>query len=1175
MSNNHHQELRHKISILLCLLCLVPAMAFAQSGIKLSVTNAPLKQVLESISSQSSFNFVYTDEIKVDSYKVSVESNNESVATLFTKVFSPIGIDYRLKGNQVVLFLQKKTESSASLPAKLVQKVYGIVSETGTGSPLAGASVQNLNNKKYSMADNQGYYSVEAQTGDVLQIDYVGMQTAKIVVGKANQVNISLKADPIALEDVVVTGYQTLSKERSTGSYAVVTSQKIENKLQPSIKSILEGQSAGVVLTKDGSIEIRGVSTINGVKDPLIVVDGYPLIGNGVGIESVNPDNIENITVLKDAVAASIYGARASNGVIVITTKSAKRGTFSLSYKGTYSITMKPDLAKLNLASVSDYMDAEADLYSQNPNTYLTNYNRYYKLSDYIYLLLAKDKGYLSEDEANSRIAKLKNNNALEQIQKYLIRPKQSQQHNIALSSSNENNIFNASLRFSKEYGNLDNNDDSRFIFDVSNTWKPNKWLSLRTFSNINYVESEATVEQYSTLTEFGSSSKIYPYTELYDDSGNAVPWSPVGQRRLSTYETYSGMKSVTYHPSTDMSLNMTNTSNLQVRIGGDLNANIGKYLKGSVGGEWIKGASTSRTVYDAESFVMRTAYNDATSATNATKHYIPEGGMINENRGTVMSWVVRGQLNYDHSFCNDRHRLSAIIGTEISRDTYEYSYMPTRLGYNKLSASYNSGFYASDYKNNTGNMKGDMLFGNYPTYLSSYMLSYGSNYAVRDNRFVSWYGNGSYEFNKKLILTGSVRLDLTNFFGTDPKYRYKPTWSVGGTYKMAEEEYFSGLKEIFNRFNLRASYGVNGNISLNNTPYLILSVGSYDSTMGGVSYGISSYPNNQLRWEKTAIYDFGLDFSMFDNRFNASLDLYHKKSTDLIVSESIDQTRGVSTLPQNVGGVTNKGFEVTLSADVVKTNDFLWNSTLISSYNTSNVDSYNVTRTYLSSIAMATPVLVKGYPMDGIWGPRFAGLNDKGVCLYYDSEGNKVEGGTLKAKDAVYLGTLKPKLDMSWTNSFRYKNVEASFMFIAKFGQVYRKDCFSGSNYNNRHVGERWKQAGDEAKTIYPVLKSWNMDMFRFPYSDVLVGKANYVKLRDFTLGYYIPSQLVRGIGLSSVKVYFQTRNLFYIASKGCDIDPETAEINESGGTGAMTSQAFTSLQLRPEFYFGASINF
>ena len=146
--------------------------------------------------------------------------------------------------------------------------------------------------------------------------------------------------------------------------------------------------------------------------------------------------------------------------------------------------------------------------------------------------------------------------------------------------------------------------------------------------------------------------------------------------------------------------------------------------------------------------------------------------------------------------------------------------------------------------------------------------------------------------------------------------------------------------------------------------------------------------------------------------------------------------------------------------------------------------------------------------------------------------------------------------------------------MFIAKLGHKYRKDNFSGSNYINRHVGERWRKPGDEATTIYPKLTSWNMDMFYYPYSDHLVASANYLKLRDLTVSYNFSKSITNKIGLSNLKLYFQTRNLFYITAKGVDIDPETAEVNTSGGTGAMTNQAFTSLQLRPEFYFGISIN-
>jgi outer membrane receptor protein involved in Fe transport len=630
-------------------------------------------------------------------------------------------------------------------------------------------------------------------------------------------------------------------------------------------------------------------------------------------------------------------------------------------------------------------------------------------------------------------------------------------------------------------------------------------------------------------------------------------------------------MKDVTYHPETDLSKAMTTGNNLQARLGGDINVTFADFLTGSIGGSWVKGTSKSQTIYDAESFVMRTAYNDGTYASSFTTHYIPAGGKIDQSDGEIMSWVLRSQLNFKKNFKGDKHRINAIFGSEISRDTYEYTYLPTRLGYDPVSATYNNSFSALDYNKNTNNVKGSMLFGTAPANLGT--ISYGNNYGVRDNRFVSWYGNASYEYNNKYIFTGSARLDLTNFFGTDPKYRYKPTWSVGATYKLAEEEYFSGLKSTFNRFNIRASYGVNGNISLNYTPYLVLTVGSYSTETSGIAYNISSYPNDQLRWEKTNIFDAGVDFSMLNNKIDVSLDYYNKKSVDLIVSELVDYTRGTSSLPQNVGGVTNQGLEVTISGEIINNSTFKWNSQFIASYNHSNDDYYKVTRNYPSSYTTATQ-MVEGYPMDGFWGLRFGKLNNLGNVLYLNSKDELVTNDKLAGVDCIYQGHAKPVSEISWTNSFKFKNFEASIMFIGKFGHKYRKDAFVGSNYNNRHVGERWRQAGDEESTIYPVLNTNGYESFYYPFADVFIGNASFVKLRDLTLGYNLPANVIKRTGLTNLKVYFQTRNLFYIAAKGVDIDPETAEYDTSGGYGGMINQGFTSLQLRPEFYFGIQIS-
>ena len=1167
------------VSFCVCLLiCIALSNNLSAQHLKINYSNTPLKTVLKTVTEQSGYSFVYSDAVKAaveQKVTCSIEKNaangktfsQNEIKSILSQLLAGTKLSYSLEGTQVVLYPKANEQSPNRGGSKTLN---GVITDE-TGEPLPGVTVQNKSNGKISASDIDGRYTIDANEGDELLFTYVGMQDFSSTAGKNAIANVVMKTDAIALENVVITGYQTLSKERTTGSYAIVTSKQLENKLQPSLTSIMEGQSAGVVVTKDGELEIRGVSTINGVKAPLIVLDGYPLIGNGVGLESVNPDNIENITVLKDAVAASIYGARASNGVIVITTKSAKKGNFNLSYKGTYQITLKPDLNKLNMASTEDYMDAEYDVYNQNPNSAYSSHNSYTKISDYQYLLMAKDKGLMSASDADAKIAELRNNNSLKEIEKYLLKPKQSQQHSIALSSSTEANQLNTALRYSKEYGNLKGNDNSRFIFDFSNTWKPKSWISLRAFTNVNYSESNTTVEQLSTYTTYGGTARVLPYTDMYDDNGNAIPWSPVGQRRLDTYNTFKGMKDVSYHPETDLEMAVATNKNLQVRIGGDVNVTFCDFLTGSVGGTWLKGSSKNRTIYDADSFVMRTAYNDGTDANDFTNHYIPDGGKIDQSNGEVMTWVLRGQLNYKQSFNSAKHRLNAIVGYEVSKDTYETTYLPTRLGYDPVSATYNNSFSVYNYNKNTNNMKGKMLFGKAPAYLGT--ISYGNNYGVRDNRFVSWYGNASYEYNSRYIVTGSVRLDLTNFFGTDPKYRYKPTWSVGGTYKIAEEDYFSSLKDLFNRFNVRASYGVNGNISLNYTPFLVISVGNYNPETSGIGYNISSYPNNQLRWEKTNTFNAGVDLAVLNDKVSLSFDYYYKKSVDLIVSEQIDYTRGPSSMPLNVGGVTNKGFEITLSANPVSVNNFNWNTQLLLSHNNSNVDYYKVTRNYTSNYTMGT-TMVEGYPMDGFWGVKFGKLDNKGAVQYINRNGEYVYNSSLIGDDCVYLGHAKPTFDLSWTNSFRYKNFEGSFMFVGKFGHKYRKDAFVGSNYNNRHVSERWRQAGDEENTIYPALNTSSWESFYYPFADILMGNASFIKLRDLSLSYNFPIKVIRHIGLSGIKVYFQTRNLFYIAAKGVDIDPETAQYDTSGGVGGMINQGYTSVQMRPEFYFGLQIN-
>lgn len=1047
---------------------------------------------------------------------------------------------------------------------KSVVTITGHVSDPN-GDPLIGGVVgvkgQNVN----VVTDINGNYSIKATSSDVLAFSYLGFQPKEVAVQGKKVINVTLTEDSKVLDDVIVTGYQTLSKERTTGAFGLISSKKLETKLQPDLKSLLEGQAAGVVIDKKGNIEIRGVSTFNAEKSPLLVVDGYPIEGK---LEDLNPDNVENITVLKDGVAASIYGSRAANGVIVISTKRGQGGKMTLSYKGSFNVTLKPDLERLNKASSSDYIDAEIDMFNQNPNSYdpldISNMSRVN------YLLMQARDNQITQAEAMSEIDQLRQVNGLKQMEKYMFRNQLSHQHNVSLSGGDDKYTYNVAVNYNNKRGSFIHTDEDRLIIDLNNQWKPYKFLTIDAGTNIVYNRTNEPSTGYESLTNYFSEADLQPYTAIVDQNGMPTNVWGISQHKVNTYKNTPGMKDWAYNPIADLGKDGASTSNFKTRISGKLRLDIIEGLNVEVGGVWQKGSYQYKHLMQTDSYAVRIAYNDATSKSNTVNHYLPDGAIINEERNVSEDWTVRTQLNFNRSFLNDKHRVTVILGNEVRRSTYDNNEMASRAGYNEVSGS----FIPMNLKDYLGNIyKGDMLFAPFGAPLTGTITN--GEYAYRDNRFVSWYGNGSYEYDDRFIVSGSVRMDLTNFFGTDPKYRHKPLWSVGGTYKLANEKFF----EIswINRLNVRASYGINGNISLNEGPFLILQTGEYSPITGGMAYGVASPPNNQLRWEKTKTANFGVDISFLNNRLNLSVDYYTKNSSDLLAKDAIDPTTGFTSLTKNVGSIMNNGLEVTVNADAIVTPDFKWNINYNFAYIHNKVGEYNVTRNYPSSYTSSYgSVMVAGYPADGLWGYRFAGLNDKGASMIYNAQGDKILIDDAEIADVYYQGTLRPKFDMSLTNSFSYKNWDLSFMIIAKLGHKYRKDAFNGSGYGNRYVGQRWQKPGDENTTIYPVLKAWNMDMFSFPFIDKLVESASYMKLRDVTLAYTFDRALIRKISMSNARVFFQMRNLFRVTAKGCDIDPEIAEVgNEDGYSGSSIDQAFTSLPLRPEFYVGLSFSF
>lgn len=1161
----------------------VGASSFAQR-IQFENSNVSYRKVFQEINKQTGYHYLWTAKNVNPERKISVSFNNQSLEEALREIESNYPLSFEI--NEKVIMVKERNNPlvkvnaavignklSETLSVNVQQTIKGrVIDEKGV--PLVGVSVSVEGQRVGALTDANGNFAIDGVAlGARIVVSYLGYQS-KTMESKSNMDTIILLPREDVLEEAVVrvnTGYQSLSRERMTGSFSHVSGEQLESKLATGLKNALEGQAPGVVIDKSGNIEIRGISTFTAEKTPLVVVDGYPIEG---GIDDINPMNIESITVLKDAVAASIYGSRAGNGVIVITTKMGKSGKPRINYSGFSNIVSKPELKYLNRASSSDYIDAEIDLFNQNPNGPSTMGTG--NMSRVTYLLMQVREKKISEAEAMAEIDALRKVDGMKQIEDAFFRNKFVQQHNLGIVGGTEEYNYNIAVNYQDTRENMIANDSKKIIFDLKNEWRPFSFLTAGASANFSVNNSNASWmlintstgpsylgNYFGSLTAYTNTSLLRPYTNLWNEDGSQADIWGISQYKVNTYKNTPGMKSWDYHPMQDIYDNEYVREVFSARINGFLRAQIIDGLTAEVGGNWVRGSALTKGIQGGDAFLIRQAYNDATSKKNNANHYFPDGAVINEYRDINESWTIRTQLNYTKDFQGLQHRLNVLAGNEVRKITFDNNQLATRMGYNPTAGS----FVPVNIKDYTGGIyNSDMLFNTFFQGITNGEFKY------RDNRFVSWYANASYEYDNRFILSGSTRLDLTNFFGTDKKYRYKPLWSLGGTYKLSNESFWSS--DWVNKLHIRGSYGVNGNISLDNGPFLILSVGNYEQSTGGVSYGVKSPPNNQLRWEKIRIANAGIDFGLFNNKVEGSIDYYNKYSSDLLTADAIDPTLGYTSLIKNIGEMSNEGFELGFRIKALDRDQLKWTVSPNIAYNFNKVRNYNVTRQYASNYTTPQGILATGYPAAGIWGYRFAGLNDKGQSQIYNANNEVILIANATPKDVYYQGTFRPKWDLALTNRVKYQDWNLSFMFIAKLGHKYRKDAFAGSNFQNRHVAERWKKPGDEAHTIYPVLQSWNMDLFDFPYIDALVGNASYAKLRDVTLSYDL-SKWTKSIGIANAQIYAQGRNLFRITAKGVDIDPETAEVNMTIATGASTEQGYTSLPLPKELFMGLKIGF
>lgn len=1140
---------------MLAVLFAAPGDAIAQGRtdlVTISFNNVPLSTAIERFEKASAYTFFY-DAASLDlTRRVTLEARQMEIKEALAAMLDGTGIHFEISNRQIVLIPGSRI---ASLSDSNPITVRGTVTEQDTKNPLAGVAVYIKGSQTHAVTDAAGKYSINVPANGTLVFSFLGMRTAEVPVISRSTISIAMKHEVVAMEEVIVTGYQTISKERTTGSFGTITSSMIEEKPKINLVSALEGQVAGLSVDQDGRVAIRGIASFNAGKAPLVVVDGFPveaslfdgtLAPNNDGVlAGINPDNIESIYILKDAVAASIYGARAANGVIVVTTRKGISGAARVTYKGTFSWQSRPNLDDLRFASPADYVDAQIEMYRKEPTAY-TPYNSWTggyvpNQADVFHNLYLADIGRITPEEAAARNNALKGQDFLAELEKYVFRTQFTQQHNLQITGGSDKNRYNVAGNFTDTRENFAHAKNNRFIFDLGNDWTFNKHVSLSVNVNLNYaMRHTPTVnpsingfeDSYygSPLLTFSDNTLYSLYSSIVDGSGNSRVIDGVLPFYAGQYADINTLKSWRFNPIDNLNREAFDTQDFQARVNAMLRINIVDGLAVEVGGTWQRGNYIRKQLFQSDSFTAMSTFNYGTGVMDPSLHIIPDGAILNEMKNDNENWTLRGQLNFSRDFEGDRHRVTALAGMEVRKMTYDNNVIETRMGYNETAGS----FTPMDLRG----WMADAYYGQ--TILSSagdFNPTQGS-LGYMDNRFVSYYGNGSYEFNNRYILSGSIRLDLTNFFGTDRKYRYRPLWSVGGTWKLSEENFFN--VPLIDKLDLRASYGINGNIALNQGPFLILGALTYSSVTGGIPYRVLSPPNDQLRWEKTASFNAGFDLAMLDNRLRLSMDFYRKNSTDLLAPDNIDQTTGYANLTINAGQIVNQGIEATINVDILRNTAVKWSLSNLFSYNDNQVKTYNVAYNYATYLT-GTPKVREGAPTNSLWSYRFAEIEpETGQTMGYMKDGEKDYLGNLGVDDLVHSGTTIPKYELSLTNRFNYRNWDLSFMFVSKLGHVHRKQIFSGSNPTSKYVTERWREPGDVA--LYPELHPYSTEVWYHPSCDIFVYKSDFVRLRDVTLAYNFDKSLLAKWKIGGARIYVQARNLWLLTAQGVDIDPDVS---------------------------------
>lgn len=1176
---------------LLCLLILclsLPIYAQNEEGkININVKDASVKDVLEIIKKHD-YRLVYsTAVIDACKKKITMDLKKATVTQILDEAFKDTDLVYKIEKNLITIKEVKKDES-------IVAK--GVVKDE-KGVVIPGVAVLIKGTVTGTATDNNGNFQIKVAKNSALIFSFVGMETKTVLVESEAPIQLVMKEMVNEMDEVVVTGFQVLKKRESTSSIVSLKAEDIIEPVGTSLDQMLQGKVPGMSVMQMTStvgaapkIRIRGSSTIIGNREPVWVLDGVVLqdpvpldaaelnsmdrvnlIGNA--ISGLNPEDIERIDVLKDASATALYGTKAANGVIVITTKRGKPGAPSIRYSTAMSFIERLSYDKMFLMNSKDRIEVSEEIYRRGLQfTGFSPTNAGFEGALYQYL-----NRNIDQKQFSNEVKRMKEMNT--DWFKLLFRNSFSHQHTLSVAGANDRVDYYFSAGFSDQQGSPMEEEAERFSFMSNLGFK----ISDRFHAQVMLGASISTTNRpLVDLLEYASSTSraipaynadgslfFYDYSAGYN--GIPLPFNIFNELKKS------GSEDKTRLINTNITLDYKVTSWLFANV-------ILSYNSSSTYGE---------SYFDERSYRVST-YNqlpygyDKKQLGNNLDDYrnnycqIPYGGILGVSENGADSFTGRFSLGLNKSF-REIHSLSFVGGLDVQSQKSK-GYMREDRGY---MPERGRKFVTLD------------KLDEWPYAVQMAMRLKPRITDVTKN-MIAYYGAFSYAYDGKYVMSANIRGEGSNKLGEQA--RFLPIWSVSARWNVTDEAFMDPLLDVVSNLAIRTSYGIQANVTDDHNPNMIIALGSLNTSSEEFTAELTSLPNEGLKWEKTNSFNVAADFDLFKGRISGTFDYWYKKSKDQLLPLEVTSTNGGKSVTINGGDLVNKGWDLSLSAIPIKTKDFEWKVTL----NTSKVRNEVLTSSKQSvtySEYLSGSLVRNGYALNSFYSYQFGGLDEKGIPTYLGLEDHDEDGNTTVTtqdqaleKALVYSGKREADFTGGLTMGFRYKRLSLNSVFSFSVGSKIRlNDLYLGDNFRLPYPGQnmgsdfvkRWRKPGDEKYTNIPALTDevytvggmyegtginktnimnnvsanyWQM----YNNSDLRVVSGNFLRCRSISLTYLFDQAWLRKMYLKGLSVSVGVSNPFVIKPKGLQgRDPEQVTM----GSGTIPPQQTYSFTMNVTF--------